>query len=63
MKRNFWASSLLAGAVVLAAGMVRAQDRRLHQVCSWRGPEMGGAPGHLAKHELLGFEGMHRKDC
>src|SRR6267154_3334865 len=61
MKRNFWASSLLAGAVVLAAGMVRAQDPPPPPgFPHGEGPEMGGAPGPFGERiELLGFEGMH----
>ena len=61
MKRNFWASSLLAGAVVLAAGMVRAQDPPPPPgFPHGEGPEMGGAPGPFGERiELLGFEGLH----
>jgi hypothetical protein len=60
MKRNVWACSLLAGAVWLAAGMMRAQDPPPPGFGHGEGHEMGGGPGPFGEHiELLGFEGLH----
>jgi len=61
MNRNVWACSLLAGAVSLAAGMVRAQNPAPPPAFGHgEGPGMGGAPGPFGDRiELLGFEGLH----
>ncbi|MCU1241231.1 MAG: hypothetical protein JWO71_1957 [Candidatus Acidoferrum typicum] len=61
MNRNVWACSLLAGAVSLAAGMMRAQDPPPPPAFGHgAGPEMGGGPGLFGERiELLGFEGLH----
>ncbi len=61
MNRNLWACSLLAGAGLLAAGMVRAQDPPPPPAFNHgEGPEMAGPPGPFGEGiELLGFEGLH----
>jgi hypothetical protein len=61
MKRNVWACSLLAGAVSLAVGMVRAQDPPPPPAFGHgEGPGMAGPLGPFGERiELLGFEGLH----
>lgn len=60
MKRNICVSCLLSGAVLLAAGMVRAQEPPAPGLRNHAGGPEGGPGGPFGERiELLGFEGMH----
>jgi len=61
MNRNVWASVLLAGAVLLAAETMRAQEAPPPPGFGHEdGPGMPGPGGPMGEGvELLGFEGLH----
>ena len=62
MNRNIWTCSLAGGALLLAAGMLSAQDPPPSQALEYHGEGPGGGgPGAPfgERIELLGFEGLH----
>jgi hypothetical protein len=62
MNRNIWACSLASGALLLATGMLSAQDPPPPQALEYHGEGPGGGgPGAPfgERIELLGFEGLH----
>jgi len=61
MNRKLWASALLAGALVVSSGTVRAQDAPPPPAFDHgQGPDGPGPGGPFGERmELLGFEGLH----